>query len=65
MVPTADYVNIQVDAAVNVKVGSDSNKLELAAQNFLNQNSDYMARVREVLEEICVKSLDVCVWRKW
>lgn len=51
MVPTADYINIQVDAAVNVKVGSDSNKLELAAQNFLNQNSDYMARVaREVLE---------------
>lgn len=53
MVPTADYINIQVDAAVNVKVGSDSNKLELAAQNFLNQNSDYMARVaREVLEEM-------------
>ena len=51
MVPTADYINIRVDAAVNVKVGSDSNKLELAAQNFLNQNSDYMARVaREVLE---------------
>ena len=51
MVPTADYINIQVDAAVNVKVGSNSNKLELAAQNFLNQNSDYMARVaREVLE---------------
>ena len=51
MVPSADYIIIQVDAAVNVKVGSDSNKLELAAQNFLNQNSDYMARVaREVLE---------------
>ncbi|MCR0317405.1 flotillin family protein [[Clostridium] innocuum] len=51
MVPTADYINIQVDAAVNVKVGSDGNKLELAAQNFLNQDSDYMAKVaREVLE---------------
>lgn len=51
MVPTADYINIQVDAAVNVKVGSDGNKLELAAQNFLNQDSEYMAKVaREVLE---------------
>lgn len=51
MVPTADYINIQVDAAVNVKVGTQPEKLELAAQNFLNQNSDYMARVaREVLE---------------
>ncbi|MCH4285461.1 MULTISPECIES: flotillin family protein [Bacillota] len=51
MVPTADYINIQVDAAVNVKVGTDGDKLELAAQNFLNQTPDYMARVaREVLE---------------
>lgn len=51
MVPTADYINIQVDAAVNVKVGTNNERLELAAQNFLNQNSDYMARVaREVLE---------------
>lgn len=51
MVPTADYINIQVDAAVNVKVGTANERLQLASQNFLNQNSDYMARVaREVLE---------------
>lgn len=50
-VPTADYINIQVDAAVNVKISSDSQKLSLAAENFLNQNTDYIGKVaREVLE---------------
>lgn len=50
-VPTADYINIQVDAAVNVKVGSDSEKLKLASENFLNRDSAYIAQVaREVLE---------------
>ena len=36
-VPTADYININVDAAVNVKVSSDSERLRLAAENFLNR----------------------------
>ncbi|MGC6174210.1 SPFH domain-containing protein [Lacrimispora sp. 38-1] len=50
-VPTADYINIQVDAAVNVKISSEPGKLSLAAQNFLNQNSEYIGSVaREVLE---------------
>lgn len=50
-VPTADYINIQVDAAVNVKISSERQRLALAAENFLNQNSQYMAQVaREVLE---------------
>ena len=33
-VPTADYINIRVDAAVNVKVSDNKEKLALAAQNF-------------------------------
>lgn len=50
-VPTADYINIQVDAAVNVKISSDTQRMELAAQNFLNQDTEYIGRVsREVLE---------------
>ena len=50
-VPTADYINIRVDAVVNVKVSDDPNKLKLAAQNFLNQKPEYIAMVaREVLE---------------
>lgn len=50
-VPTADYINIHVDAAVNVKVSDDPAKLNLAAQNFLNQKTEYIGAVaREVLE---------------
>ena len=50
-VPTADYININVDAAVNVKVSSENTRLQLAAQNFLNKPVDYIGRVaREVLE---------------
>ncbi len=50
-VPTADYINIQVDAAVNVKISSEPKKLALAAENFLNQNTQYIAGIaREVLE---------------
>ena len=50
-VPTADYININVDAAVNVKISDNEEKLQLAAQNFLNKNTEYIAKVaREVLE---------------
>ena len=50
-VPTADYINIKVDAAVNVKISDTPDLLNLAAQNFLNRKVDYIASVaREVLE---------------
>lgn len=50
-VPTADYINIRVEAAVNVKISDDEQRLGLAAQNFLNQPTDYIKQVaREVLE---------------
>ena len=50
-VPTADYININVDATVNVKISNESEKLRLAAENFLNKNTEYIAGVaREVLE---------------
>ena len=50
-VPTADYINIRVDAAVNIKIGDNPDRLKLAAQNFLNKKSEYIAKVsREVLE---------------
>ena len=50
-VPTADYININVDATVNVKISNQSDKLGLAAENFLNKNTEYIAGVaREVLE---------------
>lgn len=50
-VPTADYININVDATVNIKISNDPDKLRLAAENFLNKNTEYIASVaREVLE---------------
>ena len=50
-VPTADYINIQVDAVVNVKISDSPEKLTLAAQNFLNKNTNYIAGVaQQVLE---------------
>lgn len=50
-VPTADYINISVDAVVNVKISSEQSRLKLAAENFLNQSTEYIGSVaREVLE---------------
>lgn len=50
-VPTADYINIKVDAAVNIKISDSPDLLRLASQNFLNRKVEYIASVaREVLE---------------
>ena len=50
-VPTADYININVDAAVNVKISDRPELLQIAAQNFLNRRTEYICNVaREVLE---------------
>lgn len=50
-VPTADYININVDATVNVKISNNPDTLRLAAENFLNKDTMYIASVaREVLE---------------
>lgn len=50
-VPTADYININVDAAVNVKISDKPDLLQVAAQNFLNRPTEYICNVaREVLE---------------
>ena len=38
-VPTADYINIRVDAAVNVKISTQPEYLTLAAQNFLKKQT--------------------------
>ncbi|MDE7062077.1 MAG: flotillin family protein [Lachnospiraceae bacterium] len=50
-VPTADYININVDATVNIKVSNEPSKIAIAAENFLNQRTEYIGAVaREVLE---------------
>ena len=50
-VPTADYINIRVDANVNIKVGTTPEALEKASINFLNLPLTEIGGVaREVLE---------------
>lgn len=50
-VPTADYINITIDAVVNVKISPSAETIEKAQQNFLNRNAQYITSVaREVLE---------------
>ena len=50
-VPTADYINVKVDATVNVKIGKTNDLLERAATNFLNLRAEEIGRIaREVLE---------------
>ena len=50
-VPNADFINVNVDAVVNIKVGRAPDKIDLAAMNFLNARPEYIAGVaKEVLE---------------
>ncbi len=50
-VPTADYINISVDAVVNVKISPEADIILRAQQNFLNKDVVYITKVaREVLE---------------
>lgn len=50
-VPNADFINVNVDAVVNIKVGRNAEKIDLAAMNFLNATPAYIASVaKEVLE---------------
>ena len=50
-VPTKEYIDVRVDSVVNVKISAEPDKLKLAAQNFLNRNTDYIGAIAtEVLE---------------
>lgn len=50
-VPTADYINVNVDAVVNVKIADDVELLKKAGQNFLNKKvEDIRMMVVDVLE---------------
>lgn len=50
-VPNADFINVNVDAVVNIKISRDSDKIDLASMNFLNSRPEYIAGVaKEVLE---------------
>ena len=50
-VPTAEYINVFVDANVNIKICQDPEYMKIAAKNFLNQDKDTISmKAQEVLE---------------
>lgn len=50
-VPNKDFINVNVDAVVNIKVSREDNMLNLAAMNFLNASPEYISEnAKEVLE---------------
>lgn len=50
-VPTQEFINVNVDAVVTVKVSSKRELLKIASENFLNQDVAYIEQmVKEVLE---------------
>ena len=50
-VPNKDFINVSVDAVVNIKVSRDEEMLALAAMNFLNASPEYICEnAKEVLE---------------
>lgn len=50
-VPTADFINVDVDAVANVRIPNDPGLIQVAARHFLNQGSGYISEnVQQVLE---------------
>lgn len=50
-IPTSDYINVDVDAVVTVKVSDDPELLEASAQNFLNNKTEDIAdNIKDILE---------------
>ena len=50
-VPTAEYINVFVDANVNIKICQDPEHMKIAAKNFLNQDRETISqKAQEVLE---------------
>lgn len=50
-VPTNEYINVMIDSAVKLKVGTSPEFLRRASENFLNKNEEYIKNsVVDVLE---------------
>lgn len=65
-VSTNDYINVNIDSAVKVKVSMDPEKMKLAASNFLNKNEDYIrnsvvdvlqGNVREIIGQMKLEEI--------
>mgnify|MGYP002508876607 CR=1 FL=1 len=43
-VPTADYINVDVDAVANIRIPQDADLIQVAARHFLNQSGEFIGR---------------------
>lgn len=65
-VPTNDYINVNIDSAVKVKVSMDPEKMKLAASNFLNKNGSLRKLYRTVRSlPIRFRRMQLRIWLRW
>lgn len=63
-VPTNDYINVNIDSAVKVKVSMDPEKMKLAASNFLNKNEEYKEQEQRKTIEIATADANIAKQEK-
>lgn len=65
-VPTNDYINVNIDSAVKVKVGLAPDMMKVAASNFLNKDENYIrnsvvdvlqGNVREIIGQMKLEEI--------
>lgn len=65
-IPTLDFINVQVDAVVKVRVSTDPDKMKLAMKNFLNKGTNEImldlqdslqGNMREIIGTISLKDI--------
>ena len=66
-VPTNDFINVNVDAVAKVRIGTDTEAIQLAAKNFLNKDPDQITldlqdslqgNMREIIGTLALKTIN-------
>ena len=66
-VPTNDFINVNVDAVAKVRIGTDTESIQLAAKNFLNKDPDQITldlqdslqgNMREIIGTLALKTIN-------
>jgi flotillin len=66
-VPTNDFINVNVDAVAKVRIGTDSDAIQLAAKNFLNKSPEMITsdlqdslqgNMREIIGTLSLKTIN-------
>ncbi|WP_026521857.1 flotillin family protein [Butyrivibrio sp. VCB2001] len=66
-VPTNDFINVNVDAVAKVRIGTDTESIQLAAKNFLNKDPEQITmdlqdslqgNMREIIGTLALKTIN-------